>query len=76
MPAIRPKRYISERERSTTMMVFRGCAKCDGDLYVERNLDGADLVCLQCGSRKTVTTSRLVPARHAEAVRELQEATR
>jgi hypothetical protein len=41
------------------MMVFRGCVKCQGDLYVERNIDGADLVCLQCGSRKTIHRSRL-----------------
>jgi hypothetical protein len=37
------------------MIVFRGCAKCQGDVYIERNLDGADLVCLQCGSRKAVS---------------------
>ena len=41
------------------MMVFRGCSKCQGDVYVERNIDGADLVCLQCGSRRLVATSEL-----------------
>ena len=41
------------------MMVFRGCAKCHGDLYTESNIDGADLVCLQCGSRKTLMNSQL-----------------
>lgn len=57
------------------MMVFRGCAKCDGDLYAERNLDGADLVCLQCGSRKTVSASRLPSSPQTQArARELQHA--
>jgi hypothetical protein len=59
------------------MMVFRGCAKCDGDLYVERNLDGADLVCLQCGSRKTVANSRLKTSSPTQTrARELQHAAR
>lgn len=59
------------------MMVLRGCAKCEGDLYVERNIDGADLVCLQCGFRKTITTSRLVTsARTQSRTRELQHAAR
>jgi DNA-directed RNA polymerase subunit RPC12/RpoP len=42
-------------------MVFRGCSKCQGDVYVERNIDGADLVCLQCGSRRMIAASQ-VPA--------------
>lgn len=55
------------------MMVFRGCGKCDGDVYVERNLDGADLVCLQCGSRRMITASRLKPStRTLSRTRELQ----
>lgn len=59
------------------MMVFRGCEKCEGDLYVERNIDGADLVCLQCGARKTITTSRLVTSvRTQSRTRELQPAAR
>lgn len=34
------------------MIVFHGCVKCQGDLYIERNLGDADLVCLQCGYRR------------------------
>jgi len=41
------------------MMVFRGCSKCQGDVFVERNIDGADLVCLQCGSRRLIVTRQL-----------------
>ncbi len=36
------------------MIVFRGCQKCHGDVYAEANLDGADLVCLQCGFRRSI----------------------
>lgn len=36
------------------MIVFKGCAKCEGDLYVERELGETDLVCLQCGYRRTI----------------------
>jgi len=32
-------------------MVFRGCNRCVGDLYVEDDLGGSELVCLQCGNR-------------------------
>lgn len=36
------------------MIVFKGCAKCEGDLYLERELGDTDLVCLQCGYRRTI----------------------
>jgi hypothetical protein len=32
-------------------MVFQGCNRCVGDLYVEDDLGGPELVCLQCGNR-------------------------
>jgi DNA-directed RNA polymerase subunit RPC12/RpoP len=35
-------------------MMFKGCARCCGDLYREEGLGQADLVCLQCGYRVTV----------------------
>ena len=33
-------------------MVSKGCLRCGGDIYIENNLDGADIVCLQCGYRR------------------------
>jgi DNA-directed RNA polymerase subunit RPC12/RpoP len=59
------------------MMVFRGCSKCQGDVYVERNADGADLVCLQCGSRRLIAAPKL-PRNRAVAARDrgLQRAAR
>jgi len=34
------------------MVILRGCSKCEGDVYPEENIDGTDLVCLQCGYRQ------------------------
>ncbi len=33
-------------------MVFKGCERCGGDLFVEEFLGTRDLVCLQCGHRQ------------------------
>lgn len=33
-------------------MVFKGCTRCGGDLYIEDDMGFRDLVCLQCGCRK------------------------
>ena len=38
------------------MIVFKGCARCAGDLYVEKDVGSTDLVCLQCGFRKSIRT--------------------
>jgi DNA-directed RNA polymerase subunit M/transcription elongation factor TFIIS len=32
-------------------MVFKGCARCKGDMYREEDIGQTDLVCLQCGHR-------------------------
>jgi hypothetical protein len=49
------------------MMVFRGCSKCQGDVYVEYNIDGADAVCLQCGCGRLMATSNLPRSEPAPA---------
>jgi len=33
-------------------MVFKGCTRCRGDLYIEDEMGIRDLVCLQCGCRQ------------------------
>ncbi len=37
-------------------MVFKGCQRCSGDLWVEEDIVSRlqDLVCLQCGHRRAV----------------------
>lgn len=45
------------------MIVFHGCVKCQGDLYIERNLGDADLVCLQCGYRRALAVPSSWPGK-------------
>ena len=37
-------------------MVFKGCQRCKGDLWVEEDIGSRseDWVCLQCGSRQAI----------------------
>lgn len=37
-------------------MLFKGCQRCSGDLWVEEDigLRSQDLVCLQCGHRQAI----------------------
>jgi DNA-directed RNA polymerase subunit RPC12/RpoP len=37
-------------------MTFKNCPRCSGDVYVEDDLMGRDIVCLQCGHRQAVPT--------------------
>jgi DNA-directed RNA polymerase subunit RPC12/RpoP len=41
-------------------MMLRSCIRCGGDLYLERLSGSEDLVCLQCGFRKTVERPSMV----------------
>ncbi len=45
-------------------MVYKGCPRCNGDIFVEEFLGGRDLVCLQCGYRRAVI---VIEAREEEA---------
>jgi DNA-directed RNA polymerase subunit RPC12/RpoP len=29
---------------------FKGCKRCGGDLFLERDSEGASITCLQCGA--------------------------
>ncbi len=37
-------------------MVFKGCGRCGGDMFKEDDLGETELVCLQCGSRRVLTS--------------------
>ena len=39
------------------MFWLKACPKCKGDLYMDMNSRGEDIVCLQCGYRRFVLTS-------------------
>lgn len=30
-------------------MWLKACPKCEGDLYLRHEIDGKDIVCIQCG---------------------------
>ncbi len=30
-------------------MWFKACPRCEGDLYLRGEIDGKDIVCIQCG---------------------------
>jgi hypothetical protein len=55
--------------RRRPMVILRGCRKCDGDLYVEENIDGTDLVCLQCGHRQVEPVTHSLERQPLRAVR-------
>jgi len=42
-------------------MVFKACVRCGGDMYDEDDIDHFDLVCLQCGFRRTLTLPAAAP---------------
>ncbi len=36
------------------MLFFKGCPKCHGDMYVDRDVYGTFIECLQCGLLRDV----------------------
>jgi len=47
-------------------MVFKGCTRCRGDLYVEDDVGFRDLVCLQCGARRAFGSALVDESREEE----------
>ena len=39
------------------MFYLKACEKCHGDLYLEKDMYGSFLECIQCGSVKDVAVS-------------------
>ena len=50
-------------------MQFKGCTRCQGDLYGEEDVSQTDLVCLQCGFRLPLDTMASVSAPMEQARR-------
>lgn len=44
-------------------MVFKGCQRCGGDMWVEEDIGSRlqDFVCLQCGHRQAVQAALVGP---------------
>ena len=55
-------------------MEFKGCTRCQGDLYREEYLGQTDLVCLQCGFRLPVERPSIIGARF-EQLRQARKRT-
>ena len=43
------------------MIRFKACPKCGGDLYVNKDIHGDFLNCLQCGYLKDLTEETEIP---------------
>jgi DNA-directed RNA polymerase subunit RPC12/RpoP len=50
-------------------MEFKGCTRCQGDLYREEDVGQTDLVCLQCGFRLPVDPVLAIGARFEQVRR-------
>jgi hypothetical protein len=40
-------------------MWLKACPKCEGDLYLRHEIDGKDIVCLQCGYIRHILPERV-----------------
>ena len=56
-------------------MVFKGCARCGGDMYREEDIGQTNLVCLQCGNRVSADRA-LVSAFRKSSGRDIRSARR
>ena len=60
------------------MIKFKGCGRCQGDVYFNADRRGVDVYCLQCGSRRffthedmrDLTTQKVEDAQAADDVQE------
>ncbi|MBI4294921.1 MAG: hypothetical protein HY669_01995 [Chloroflexi bacterium] len=53
------------------MFWIKGCKRCGGDLYLEQDVYGTSVVCLQCGAVKNEVVMLTAPARPVTRVLEL-----
>jgi hypothetical protein len=51
----------------TNAVELRGCRRCNGDLFLDRDEDGDFLYCLQCGAIYTAPSPASSPAPAVEA---------
>ena len=48
--AVRPRKPTRPLEEETSMYWLKGCKKCGGDLFLEKDKFGSYVSCLQCGA--------------------------
>ncbi len=49
MTTITKDRTSAKTPRNTSLMWFKECPKCQGDLWMDRDMYGPFVACLQCG---------------------------
>ena len=45
-----------KKRRVETMFMLKGCPRCSGDLYTEKDIFGTFISCVQCGFHKDVAS--------------------
>ena len=50
------------------MIEFKGCPKCQGDLYLSEDIFGKYFSCMQCGYLKDLDKPQLEPSPEVNAV--------
>ena len=50
-------------------MLFKRCERCGGDIFLEREIGETDLVCLQCGYRRTLDATQLRQSKRVQPLR-------
>jgi len=55
------------------MIKFKGCPKCHGDLYLNQDMYGKYLDCLQCGYTRDATGQASVEVREPVTARVSEE---
>ncbi len=54
-----------------SLVKFKGCKRCRGDLFLERDFEGVYITCLQCGAIYLRHIRREEPLREARRRKEL-----
>lgn len=61
-------------QRTMNMLWFKECPKCEGDLYMDRDMYGPFVCCVQCGYYLTdPQISALLAVGHSSALRQEKE---
>ena len=56
------------------MIKFKACPKCKGDLYLNQDIYGKYLNCLQCGYLKDISSELEIPQREPVTAEEERKA--
>lgn len=52
------KKYPSKKDKEGKVFYFKGCPRCKGDVYVEKDSFGTYRKCIQCGRMQELELRR------------------